>query len=186
MYTCPECDTEINQGSDVCPACGADLASRGGSGSGASGDGGSRKPNWKKTAIVLAVLVAAIWGLMWFALGLRQPGRHAASEALARASLTQVRQALQSYETAEGHYPDSLDELGEQAAAVHAAAQAARSAGYDLQYLPGTPGFDGRVHAFGLLARPLNYGSRDFFIDESGVIRANREGRPATAEDPPV
>lgn len=43
--------------------------------------------------------------------------------------------------------------------------------------------------SYTFVARPLRYGEtgrRSFYTDESGVIRATRENRPATAQDPPV
>ena len=49
---------------------------------------------------------------------------------------------------------------------------------------PAGPG--GRVHNFVLLARPGNYGYRNFYLDETGVLRATQENRPATAQDPPL
>jgi hypothetical protein len=177
MFTCPECESVINQGSEVCPFCGAEMGAAGGAA--AAPDG--RKKGLKKTAVALAVLVGAIMLLVWFALPLRQAGQSSLAESQAKASLAQVQRALQSYAAVEGHYPDSLEDLG---GAVRVAAQAAQSAGYELQYLPGTPEADGRVHAFGLLANPAKYGYRRFFTDETGVIRFTQENRPATAQDP--
>ncbi len=53
-----------------------------------------------------------------------------------------------------------------------------------MEYTPGPAGADGRVHNYILLARPGNYGYRNFYTDESGVLRATRENRAATAQDP--
>lgn len=177
MFTCPECESVINQGSEVCPFCGAEIGTPGG----AEGAAGGRKKSLKKTAIALAVLLGALLLIVWFALPLRQAGQSSLAESQAKASLAQVQHALQSYAAVDGHYPDSLEDLG---GAVRPAAQAAQAAGYDLQYQPGTPGADGRIHAFVLLARPAKYGYRNFFVDETGVIRFTRESRAATAQDP--
>jgi type II secretory pathway pseudopilin PulG len=177
MFTCPECESVINQGSEVCPFCGAEM--RTASGAAAAGDG--QKKSLRKTAISLAVLLAGILLIVWFALPLRQTGQSTLAESQAGNSLALVQHALQSYAAVEGHYPDSLEDLG---GAVRAEAQSAQSAGYELQYQPGTPGADGRVHAFVLLARPSKYGYRKFFSDETGVIRFTRENRAATAQDP--
>src|SRR2546426_1112507 len=49
---------------------------------------------------------------------------------------------------------------------------------------PAPTGFAGGVRNYFLLARPGNYGYRNFYPDESGVLRATRENRPATAQDP--
>ena len=48
---------------------------------------------------------------------------------------------------------------------------------------------DGDTSTFTVNARPLDYGpdgTRNFFADESGVIRYTREDRPATADDLPL
>ncbi len=65
-------------------------------------------------------------------------------------------------------------------------AQNAQSEGYQLQYTPGPASSDGLVHNYVLLARPGNYGYSNFYTDETGVLRATRENRPATAQDPPI
>ncbi len=65
-------------------------------------------------------------------------------------------------------------------------AQNARSEGYQFQYTPGPVGSDGLVHNYVLLAQPGNYGYRHFYTDETGALRATRENRSATAQDPPI
>jgi hypothetical protein len=42
------------------------------------------------------------------------------------------------------------------------------------------------VHNYPLLARPGNYRYRNFYSDATGVVRATREDRPATPQDPPI
>jgi hypothetical protein len=175
MFTCPECESEVNQGSEVCPSCGADL--RG------SVVGEGRQRSWKKTGIALVVLLGAIWAMVWLALPSRRAGSGSAAEQEAREALTAAQQQLASYEAAEGRFPGSLEDLGP---AMRTLAQEAKSAGYEMQYVPGLAGGDGRVHNFTLLARPGNYGSRNFYTDETGVIRATKEMRPATVHDPPA
>jgi type II secretory pathway pseudopilin PulG len=177
MFSCPECESEINQGSEVCPSCGADL--RGGS----PDEAQQRRRSWKKTAAALGILLAAIWAMVWFAMPSRRAGPGKATEQETKNVLSNVQQQLAGYAAAEGHFPNSLEDLGP---AVRALAQEAQSAGYELQYVPGLAESDGRIHSYSLLARPGNYGSRNFYTDESGVIRATKEGRAATAHDPPV
>jgi hypothetical protein len=63
-----------------------------------------------------------------------------------------------------------------------------RAYGYVLTYTAmenATPG----TRRFEINARPVPYGRlglRSFFVDDTGVVRATPEDRPATAQDPPV
>jgi hypothetical protein len=177
MFTCPECESVINQGSEVCPSCGADLRASG------PDDAQARHRSWKKTAAAVGILLAAIWAVVWFALPPRRAGPGTAVEQETTSLLASVQQQLASYAAAEEHFPNSLEDLG---SPVRRLAQEAQSVGYELQYIPGLAGGDGRIHSYSLLARPRNYGSRNFYTDESGVIRATKEGRAATAHDPPA
>jgi hypothetical protein len=54
-----------------------------------------------------------------------------------------------------------------------------------LQYTPGTVDAGGTIRTFSLQARAGNYGFRNFFLDDTGILRATRESRAATSEDPP-
>ncbi len=178
MYTCPECAQPINQASEICPYCGVDLT--------ASPTGETAEPKKRslaRTLLIWGALVAGVWAIVWFALPLRYVNPTAEAEARARDALDDLHAALASYAGSEGNFPPSLEPLGDR---VRLAAQWAQTAGYQLQYTPAQPGADGRVHAYSLLARPGNYGFRNFYSDETGVIRATREDRPATLHDPPI
>jgi hypothetical protein len=177
MFSCPECESVINQGSEVCPSCGADLRASG------SDEAQERRRSWKKTVTALGILLAAIWAMVWFAMPSRRAGPGTATEQEMKDVLGNVQQQLTGYAAAEGYFPNSLEDLGP---AVRTLAQEAQSAGYELQYIPGLAGNDGRIHSYTLLAHPGNYGSRNFYTDESGVIRATKEGRAATVQDPPA
>ena len=177
MITCPECESEVNLGSALCPSCGAEL--RGGQ----PDDERGTKRSWKKTVAAVGVLLIAIWVMVWVALPPRRGGSGTASEQGAKDALGKVQQQLTSYAADEGHFPNSLEDLGP---ATRTLAQEAQSAGYELQYLPGLVGNDGRIHSYSLLARPRNYGSCNFYADESGVIRATKEDRAATSHDSPA
>jgi type II secretory pathway pseudopilin PulG len=161
----------------VCPSCGADLRA------GGSDDAQQRRRSWKKTAAALGILLAAIWAMVWLAMPSRRGGPGTATEQETKNVLGNVQQQLAAYAAAEGYFPNSLETLGP---SVRMLAQEAQSAGYELQYSPGLAGDDGRIHSYSLFARPGNYGSRNFYVDESGVIRATKEGRAATAHDPPA
>jgi type II secretory pathway pseudopilin PulG len=177
MFTCPECESVINQGSEMCPSCGADLRA------GGPEDVQTRQRSWKKTGAALGVLLAAIGAVVWFALPSRRAGSGITAEQETKSVLGSVQQQLTGYAAAEGHFPNSLEDLG---VSMRTLVQEAQSGGYELQYVPGLAGSDGRIHSYALLARPRNYGSRNFYTDESGVIRATKEGRAATAHDPPA
>lgn len=67
--------------------------------------------------------------------------------------------------------------------------------GYVFQFTPGPavknprPGCPPGLESYAVTARPGKYeitGSRNYFTDETGVIRSTDEDRPATAQDPPV
>lgn len=179
MYVCRECDQPINQASEICPYCGADLTA-------APPDETTtpkRKRNLVRVMLYWGVVVVSLWAIVWFALPLRFTNPAAQAESRALQAMSDLRATLHSYAAAEGSYPASLEALGEPA---RTAAQWAQSGGYELQYTPAQADSEGQVKNYTLLARPGNYGFRNFFSDESGVLRGTRENRPATAQDPPV
>jgi len=178
MYTCPECEYEINSSSELCPHCGADLTSQG------------KQPEEKPLSLARRLLIlaafAALIGSVWAFLLYIVPDRQAASrkqaETQAEASLREIGRQLAAYADASGgEYPASLDALGDNELPP---AQAARREGYNLSY--STSEEQGRIRHFVLLAQPERYGFRSFYLDESGVLRATRQNRPATGDDPPA
>jgi hypothetical protein len=180
MFTCPECETPINQAISVCPYCGADVAA----GMDPSGNAAaSPKKKGIRQLIFWAIVLIVTWGLLWLALPLHQSGHGSLAEASARGAIGDLQSQLASFAAAQGYYPESLETLGTPA---RLAAQEAKSAGYQLQYVPGESGADGRIHSYSLLARPDYYGSRNFYTDQTGVLRVTTEDRAATPQDPPV
>jgi hypothetical protein len=182
MYTCRECENEINQATELCPHCGADLTAPI-----PGGEPGKAKPGLGKTllrwGVLLGVLLAAIWSFLWFVVPERQGDPTAQAEARAAESLREIRAALVDYASAQGGaYPQQLDAVGER---VHLAAQLAQSVSYQLQYTPGPVEATGTIRSYSLQARAGNFGFRNFYLDQTGVLRATREARAATAEDPP-
>jgi len=182
MYNCRECESEINQATEICPHCGADLTlSIPGSTQAAA------KPSLQKIllrwGILLGVLLAAIWSFLWFIVPERQGNPTTQAEARAVASLRQVGAALTDYAAAQsGAYPRQFEALGE---SVRTAAQFAQSVNYQLQYTPGPVEADGSIRSYALQARAGNYGFLSFYTDNSGVVHATRENRAATAQDSP-
>ena len=181
MYTCPQCEEEINQATELCPHCGADLTL-------IAEEAAALKPPPSRRKIVirwlvlLTILFGSLWSFLWFVVSPRtgRPTEQAEQQALG--SLAQVQSALASYAQAmSGAYPTTLDPLGP---AVRTAAQSAQSLGYQLQYSPGPLSSDGSIHNYALQATAGNHGYRSFYTDETGSIRATNEDRPATASDP--
>ena len=63
-----------------------------------------------------------------------------------------------------------------------------RRSGYEFHYEAGAADGPGQVTSFTLSAEPITEnttGTRHFFVDETGVIRVNRDGQ-ATANSPPI
>lgn len=177
MFSCRECDQSINQSSEECPYCGADLTSPI-----FAGDAKTARKSTTRIVLTWGILLAFLWAIAWFAFPWRLAGTKPTAEANARGALAAVRDALITYQTSEGSFPASLESLGD---SVRAAAQKAQSAHYTLEYTPGKANSEGRVKTFTLLARPGNFGYLNFYTDETGVSRATSEDRPATAQDPP-
>jgi len=182
MYTCRECERPINQATELCPYCGADLTES----ALPPAEQPPEKRNLPGVLLRWGVLLAALWGFLWFVLPERvgSPGATAAqAEAQAIAALREIGAALDAHAEAQGGYPASLEILGDRA---RKPAQTAQSEGYVLHYTPGPPAADRAVRSYTLLARPGYYGHRSFYADETGTLRATRENRPATAQDPPI
>jgi hypothetical protein len=182
MYTCRECENEINQATELCPHCGADLTE-----SALSADVPKKKPSLGKILLrwgmLLGVLLAAIWSFLWFVVPERQGNPTTQAEARAAESLREVRAALADYASAQGGaYPQNFEAVGER---VRQAAQLAQNFNYQIQYTPGPPEADGIIRTYALQARAGNFGFRNFYLDNTGILRATRENRPATSEDPP-
>jgi hypothetical protein len=182
MYNCRECETEINQGTEICPHCGVDLTVPI-----TGADQPAAKPSLQKIllrwGVLLGVLLAAIWSFLWFVVPERQGNPTTQAEARAVESLRQVWSALADYSTAQrGAYPREFEALGEP---VRTAAQFAQSVNYQIQYTPGPVEPDGSIRSYALQARAGNYGFLSFYTDNTGAVHATRENRAATAQDSP-
>lgn len=182
MYTCRECERPVNQATELCPYCGADLTIPA-----EAQDSQKRKPNPLGMVLRWGVLLAALWGFLWFILPERRGDTTAQAEARAIEMLREAHISLTVYAQAQGGFPASLEGLPpENAAGIRKAAQRALSEGYDFLYTPGQSGSEGRVDSFALRAQAGHFGYRNFYLDQTGVTRATRENRPATADDPPI
>lgn len=182
MFTCRECENEINQATELCPHCGADLTLPL-----PSGSVDKPKPSLTKIllrwGVLLGVLLGAIWSFLWFVVPERQGDPTTQAEARAAAALREVRSALVDFSSAQGGaYPERFETVGER---VRLAAQLAQSVNYQIQYTPGPVDAGGSIRTFSLQARAGNFGFRNFYLDDTGILRATKEGRAATSEDPP-
>lgn len=184
MYTCRECERAINQATEICPYCGADLTIA----AGPEAEEPAKKRSLTSLLLIWGALASSIALSLWTFVHYVLPGPKGSAalraENQAVESLLELRSALNAYAgTQRGAYPASLEVLGDRA---RASAQKALSEGYQLQYIPGPVGPDGAAHSYVLLARPGNYGYRAFYTDETGLLRATRENRAATSQDPPI
>lgn len=178
MYTCPECEYEINQATEVCPHCGTDLAAR-------ATEAPAPPPTLAQRLRVLllfTVLIAAVWGFLLYIVPDRRAASAAEAERQAIATLREIGRQLAAYAEAQGgQFPSSLDALGEK---ERPPAQEAKREGYNLAYT--ATELEGRITHYTLVAQPERYGFRSFYLDETGVLRATKENRPATADDAPA
>ncbi len=178
MFTCPSCDQTINPASEICPYCHADLVP--------ARPAAHRQQQRRGLLITIAAALAVVGGILavfYFVLPKPSVAPPAIAESAAVAALRQAAAAVQSYDRREGGYPVTIVQVQDQASAAFANA---RGNGYYLVYQAGAPASDGNIHSFVLLARPDYYGYRNFYVDQTGVIRATRQNRPATAQDPPI
>ena len=179
MYACHQCEQVINQASEVCPYCGADLTAPIGDAAGVP----AKKPKLLKVALLWAIVLGCFWAIAWFALPWRMAGSKSGAELRARDALASIQQDLAAYQSSEGGYPASLEPLGDRA---RQAAQSAQSARYTLQYTAGNSGTSGHIESYGLVARAGNFGYLNFYVDQTGVTRATSEDRAANSQDPPL
>ncbi len=184
MFKCPECEGEINQASEICPRCGADLAGLAAAVEAAEPSKPQSLPRLLLTwGAVIGVIALGLYFFVWFVLpeySSTEPAQR--SEARAEEALRAAQTSLDNYARANGgNYPRSIEALG---AAGRSSAQAGLEAGYALSYVPGAAGADGGVRTYVLTARAMRYGLRNYYTDQGGALHATRENRAATSQDP--
>ncbi|HXZ19063.1 MAG TPA: hypothetical protein VEG63_03885 [Candidatus Acidoferrales bacterium] len=132
--------------------------------------------------LLFAALIGSVWAFLLYIVPDRRAASQTQAETQAIASLREIARQLAAYaQASDGQYPASLESLGEKELSP---AQEARREGYNLSYATGE--LHGRITHFALVAQPQRYGFRSFYLDESGVLRATRENRAATSDDPPA
>ena len=128
-------------------------------------------------AIILIIAAIAIPNLL--------RSKMAANEASAVASLRTLNTSSVAYSTTYGQFPTNLTDLGPSTAPTSTAADLIDSvlaggikSGYTITYT-GVAGTGGVISSYTITAVPVTAnvtGLRDFFTDQSGVIRANASG----------
>jgi len=179
MYVCRKCQQPINSASEVCPYCGAEQNPPAVSATAKP----AKKRSGMRLGIMFAVAIAGIWGIIWFATPMRMENPQPTAEQAALKSMQALQQELATYANGAGTFPQTLETLGEPA---REAAREAMTGGYSLRYTPGQADARGAVHSYSLVALPRNYSYRSYFTDQTGVMRATRENRAATAQDAPI
>jgi hypothetical protein len=137
----------------------------------------------KMAMIVVAVFVVSMGGILWHYFGEASVSPASQAAGVAAKSLREVREVLSAYIiSTKGGYPTTLNVVGDKASPL---LYAALTAGYRLDYSSKASSGDSVSQGFVILARPEKNGFLNLRIDESGVVRATKENRPATAQDPP-
>jgi type IV pilus assembly protein PilA len=143
-------------------------------------------------AIILIVAAIAIPNFM--------RSRMSANETAAVAACKKILTAQVAYSTTfGGGFSERLEQLGpppagspvspDRAGLLDEILVSGTKHGYIFTYTSYDNNGDGQFEAFDLLAVPTAYnvtGVRSFFINNSGVVRATGENRPATENDPPI
>jgi hypothetical protein len=186
MVSCWSCLVILEKGATLCPICGADQT----------------RPvqfvelnvpsavtpthffqEWKIAILVVVVFAVSMGGILWHHFGEANVSPVSQPTAVAAKSLRQLREALSGYViSTQAGYPKALNVIGEKASPL---LYAANTAGYRLDYSSKPSSSDSVCEEFVILARPEKSGFPNLRIDESGVVRATEENRPATAQDPP-
>lgn len=130
----------------------------------------------------------------------REHGRGRGNESSAVGSLRTINTGEVMYASTYGKgFSPTLAAIGPPAQGGQPSADAAdlidsvlasgQKSGYNFIYTPGPRDAQGSIPSYTVAARPATpdvSGQRKFFTDQTGVIRATLEERPATAADPPI
>jgi type IV pilus assembly protein PilA len=139
-------------------------------------------------AIILIIAAIAIPNLL--------RAKMAANEASAVGSLRTINTSSVEYSTTYGGFPTTLLSLGGPAGGtaastsaelIDAVLAAGTKSGYVFAYTTGATDSNGNILAYTLTAIPTSIGTtgqRQFFTDQSGVIRANPAGAASVNSTP--
>jgi len=139
-------------------------------------------------AIILIIAAIAIPNLL--------RAKMAANEASAVGSMRTINTSSVEYSTTYGGFPQTLLSLGGPAGGtaastsaelIDAVLAAGTKSGYTFTYTTGATDSSGNILAYTLTAVPTSIGTtgqRQFFTDQSGVIRANPAGAASVNSTP--
>jgi type IV pilus assembly protein PilA len=140
-------------------------------------------------AIILIIAAIAIPNLL--------RSKMAANEASAVSSLRTLNTSIVAYQTTYGTDPAALADLkpGTPASSTAAdlvdnllGADPAVKSGYSIAYVAGAADASGIITTYTMIATPLSTstGQREFFTDQSGVIRQTTDGSAPNASSTPI
>lgn len=146
------------------------------------------RPGRSGAIFAIVVVVAIIGGLGFVSVRSLLKDRRDQNERTAISSIRALNTALYLHRQKHPEsYPKSLNELASVEALMKCGEPACLKSGYGYKYelLPAT----NLGPRYVIQVRPIKYqntGEQSFYSDESGVIRATPDNRPASAGDGPV
>src|SRR5712692_10117767 len=153
-----------------------------------------RKKQKGFSLIELLIVVAIILIIAAISIPNLLHAKMSANEASAVGSLRALTTACMAYDMPYGGYPPALSNLGPGNPATSAAADLIDSglasgtkSGYKFTYAAGAKDANGNVLSYTVNGDPVTVGTtgqRQFFTDQSGVIRANTGGAATVASTP--
>jgi hypothetical protein len=185
MPSCWSCSAINERGAKVCPLCGADQTQPM-----ELPDFNSPPPRtatsvlheWGVLILLISVVITSSVGIFWYNFSAPRISSTLQSAGAAAKSLRDVREVLSVYFLREADYPSKLELLGNR---LNQSLQTLHGAGYKLEYIPKQASLDGPCTGFVIHATDSIGSHINLYIDESGIVRATEENRPASAQDPP-
>ena len=146
------------------------------------------RPGRSGGIFAIVVVVAIIGSLGFISVRNLLQDRRDQNERTAMQNIRTVNTALYKYrQTHPDSYPKAITEFTELHPTLRCAEAECVNAGYRYTYELLPP--DNMGPRYVILVRPVKYrntGEQSFYSDESGVIRATKDNRPASAGDGPV
>ena len=156
---------------------------------------------WVVFGSILAAAAAIVIIVFGFRLALEvahRPSRAARNQIFVVGSLRTINIASETYSSTYPHgFPERLDQLGpgpagtytsEAAGLIDEQLASGKKQEYIFTYTPAAPDRRGFISSYTVTARPKIFGvtgEKNFFLDQTGVIRETTENREPTAADPP-